>query len=265
MRLIRIAVSVFSLFWGVSGAAALKTLKVGFADAPPYADEKTKDGFEIELMRETLKLMDYDIEVQIFSRARNASMLKKKLIDASSVGDSSLVDEVDGFYAQRCVPYYDFFLSKKSRGLKLARWEDLQKLRIIGFQSAKNIAGPQFKKYAVEGNPNYLERPDQINQPLMLYSDRVDLSFGDANIFNFLAQRVKHIVDISPELVYTDLSVDIKNYQYSRPIFLDKAIRDKFNNKLHEFKKSGRYQELFAKWHLRKAPVDSKNGSGYPF
>jgi polar amino acid transport system substrate-binding protein len=243
----------------------VKKIKVGFADAPPYANAKTKEGFEIDVMRETLKLMGYDIEIVIYSRERAAQVLKNKEVDAASVGNNIIQDGVDGFYAKRCIPYYDFAVTKKSKNLKISKWEDLKNKKILGFQSAKDITGPEYKKNAVDGNPNYMELPDQTSQPLMLFSDRIEVSFGDANIFNYLAETVKDKVDINQPLEYNDVSVNIKNYQFSRPVFFSEDMRNLFNEKLDDLKKSGKYKELFEKWKILKAPIDRQNQDGFPY
>ena len=243
------------MFASTVNLASAKDLNIAFAIVPPYANDKTQSGFEVEVVKEALKYKGYNIKPIFASRSRVAFMLQAKEVDGASVGGAGVVDGKDAYYADRSVPYYDYAVTLKSRNLKLTKMDDLKDKSVIGFQTAKEIVGPEYFN-AVKDNPNYKEYYDQRSQPLMLYSKRVDVTFGDGNIFNALANEVKDQVDTTQEVVYNDVSINPKNYQYSRPVFFDKKIRDDYNLGLKHLKETGRWKELFNKYKLLNNPID---------
>jgi len=214
-------------------------MAVGLA-LPPYNIPETNSGMELEIVREALKLKGYDIVPKYVPFARVKRELKNHTVDGALTitPDSG----IEAFYSDRHIICQNVAVSLKKNNFNIRSIPDLKDKSVLAFQDATIYLGRDFAAMAGQ-NTDYREIAKQQLQINLLYSNRVDTVVLDENIFYY--HRMKNdMVDISQP-------IDIWRIFPPSPFnvaFIDKTVRDDFNEGLKELRESGRYDEIVQKY-----------------
>ncbi len=213
------------------------TAAVGLA-LPPYVLKDTNNGLEVDIVRQALQESGYTLKLDFVPFARVPISLKDKSADcALTINEASGVTGV--FYSQSHITYQNVAVALKSRGLKIAKVEDLKPLRIVAFQDATNYLGNDFRAMA-KSNTGYSELANQEAQVKMLFMDRADAVVMDINIFKYFRQAIKDVPVNAEVTIYPIFPPT--NYKVA---FINKDVCQKFNEGFNKLKASGKYDAIF--------------------
>lgn len=230
----------FSLFFSSLVHTKEITVAAGWS-RPPYIMSESQTGFEIDLVREVLRRLNYKVNIVSFAHNDTIKLLREGKVDiALTLSAKSSIDlaQLSDVY----VVYQNVAISLKSKKLQIPQLEKLNELVVVGFQSASDVLGPDFKQ-AVITNPLYTEMADQKSQVELLFQDQVDVIILDLNVFNYLAAElnqanVLNTVDIHPLFALNRYSAGFK----------DLALKNAFNLELGRFVTSGNYDNLLTRY-----------------
>ena len=215
------------------------TLAVGLA-LPPYNIPETNSGIELDIVREALKIKGYTITPKYVPFARVKRELRNREVDgALTINPDS---GIKAFYSDKHITCQNVIVSLKKNKFKINKVSDLKDKSVLAFQDATLYLGKDFASMA-EKNPKYREIAKQQLQINLLYSNRVDTIVLDKNIFCY---HRKH-----NDKVDTSQRIDMWYIFPPTPFsvaFVDKKVRDDFNEGLRKLRESGRYTEIVEKY-----------------
>ena len=238
-----------TFFWPASLPA--KELKVVFsAYTPPFVLPETKRGIVIDIVTEALAYKGYQVKPYFESIGRSFELFSHKEVDATTIIQES--SKLPAFYSADFMHYHNVAVSLKTKGYQIHQFADLKDLDIIAFQNAHIYLGPKFEA-AVAGNPKYKEIANQEQQVLLLLSNRTNLVVMDRYIFTFyhtkLINEKKVTKDQVPELH------ELFSPTPYKAAFVDKKVRDDFNEGVANLKKSGRYDQIYQEYSQQYFPI----------
>ncbi|MFP4085933.1 MAG: substrate-binding periplasmic protein [Desulfobacteraceae bacterium] len=215
------------------------TLAVGLA-LPPYNIQETDSGMELDIVREALGLKGYTVKAKFVPFAR----VKRELIHKKVDGALTITPDcgIVVFYSDKHIVCQNVAVTLKKNQIDIQDIGDLRDKSVVAFQDATTYLGEAFAEMAKE-NPQYREIADQSLQINLLYSDRIDAIVLDKNIFQYLR---KH-----NDRVDTSQPVDVRPIFDPSPFrvaFIDKQVRDDFNEGLKQLRKTGRYDEIVSQY-----------------
>lgn len=227
--------------------AQSKEITVAFAPVPPYVMQNEKgeySGLEYEIVKEALSVRGYKIIPSSYPLARVIETVKSARVDA---GVRILPSHDTGKYLSDIyITFNNIALGIAGKNLKISTISDLAGKRMVAFQRATIVLGPDFLA-AAQNNQNYFEVADQVQQIQMLFADRVDLAIGEARIMN-------HFIH-SPQ---TNVNSKIPVVEYRifpetpyRVAFVNEQHLKDFNYGLAEIKKNGTYDAIIKKYSSR--------------
>jgi len=215
------------------------TFAVGLALAPYNIPEKNC-GIEMDIVREALEMKGYRIKTKYVPFARRIREIAEGEVDGVlTVNENS---GLDVFLSDPHIACDNVAVSLKKNNFKIGKMGDLKDKSILTFQNAKKYLGKEFVA-AADASPDYREISKQQLQINLLYGDRVDVIVLDENIFYHHRNRNK--------LVDTTQPIDMWHVFPKVPFrvgFVDKKVRDDFNDGLKQLRSSGRYDEIIKKY-----------------
>jgi len=215
------------------------TLAIGLA-LPPYNIPETKSGIELDIVREALKNKGYTIKPKYVPFARVKRELKDQTVDgALTINPDS---GIEAFYSDEHIVCENVVISLKENSFNIKDVNGLKGKSILAFQDATLYLGKDFASMAKQ-NREYREIPKQPLQINLLYSNRVDTVVLDKNIF-YYHRKHNNMVD-------TSQPIDIWQIFPPTPFsvaFVDKKVRDDFNEGLKQLRDTGRYDEIVKKY-----------------
>ncbi len=218
------------------------TFAVGLALAPYNIPEKNC-GIEMDIVREALEMKGYRIKTKYVPFARRIREIAEGEVDGVlTVNENS---GLDIFLSDPHIACDNVAVSLKKNNFKIEKIGDLKGKSILTFQNAKKYLGKEFVA-AADASPDYREISKQELQINLLYGNRVDVIVLDKNIFYYHRKRNK-MVDISQPI---DMWYIFPKVLF-RVGFVDKKVRDNFNDGLKQLYSSGRYDEIINKYILK--------------
>ena len=218
------------------------TFAVGLALAPYNIPEKNC-GIEMDIVREALEMKGYRIKTKYVPFARRIREIAEGEVDGVlTVNENS---ELDVFLSDEHIACENVAVSLKKNNFKIEQISDLKDKSILTFQNAGKYLGKEFVA-AADASPDYREISKQELQINLLYGHRVDVIVLDKNIFHYHRKRNKRVDITQP--------IDMWNIFGKLPFrvgFVDKKVRDDFNDGLKQLRDSGRYDEIINKYSLR--------------
>jgi polar amino acid transport system substrate-binding protein len=218
------------------------TFAVGLALAPYNIPEKNC-GIEMDIVREALEMKGYRIKTKYVPFARRIREIAEGEVDGVlTVNENS---ELDVFLSDEHIACENVAVSLKKNNFKIEKIGDLKGKSILTFQNARKYLGEEFVA-AADASPDYREISKQELQINLLYGHRVDVIVLDKNIFYYHRKRNK-MVDITQP-------IDMWHVFGKLPFrvgFVDKKVRDDFNDGLKQLRSSGRYDEIINKYILK--------------
>ncbi|WP_448212234.1 substrate-binding periplasmic protein [Colwellia sp. MEBiC06753] len=193
---------------------------VGLAK-PPYVAENQKNGFELELVRNVLNMMNASPNYIFVPFGRSEKMLRTEGIDAILTANSNIIKDKKAL-TDVYIVYQNVAISLADRQLQINTIKDLSRYSLATFQSAHHILGGEFAQAALN-SPNYIQVANQKIQLDMLVKKRVDVIIMDINIFNYYLSHYASDIDNSSVNIHTifpqsDYHVAFKNHEYV-PLF----------------------------------------------
>jgi ABC-type amino acid transport substrate-binding protein len=219
---------------------AEQEVKIAFNNAlTPYSIEKSENGIEVEIVRESLQNAGYKL-VPVFSTPeRKDALFDQKVVDGIATVNENSALHAD--YSNVYVTFQDVAITLKSRNLSINNLNDLKGKKISAYQGASSQLGNQFMQFA-KNNPLYSEEEHQLNQNQLLFDGEVDVIIVDRTIFTYLNQMFGK----SSAVVYQPIAFPKVPYRIA---FHDATLRNKFNQGLKKLSKEdiatiyARYQE----------------------
>ena len=218
------------------------TFAVGLALAPYNIPEKNR-GIELDIVRESLAMKGYRIKTKYVPFARRIREIEQGEVDGVlTVNENS---DLDVYLSDQHIVCENVAVSLEKKNFKIEKIADLKDKSILTFQNAKKYLGKEFVA-AAESSPDYREISKQELQINLLYGDRVDVIVLDKRIFYYHKKNNK--------LVDTTQPIDMFYIFEKVPFcvgFVDKRVRDDFNEGLKKLLESGRYDEIVNKYILK--------------
>lgn len=215
------------------------TVAVGLA-LPPYNIPETDSGIELDIVREALQLKGYVIKAKYVPFARVKRELMNREVDAAlTINPDS---GIEAFYSNEHLICQNVVVSLKKNNFNINTIHDLKDRSVLAFQDATLYLGKDFASMA-DQNVTYREIAKQEIQINLLYTNRVDAIVLDKNIF-YHHRKHNNMVDTSQQ-------IDIRPIFPPTPFsvaFVDKTVRDDFNQGLKQLRESGRYDEIVKKY-----------------
>ncbi|MCG6881148.1 MAG: transporter substrate-binding domain-containing protein [Deltaproteobacteria bacterium] len=218
------------------------TVAVGLALAPYNIPEENR-GIELDIVRESLAMKGYRIKTKYVPFARRIREIAQGEVDGVlTVNENS---DLDVYLSDQHIVCENVAVSLKKNNFKIEKISDLKDKSILTFQNAKKYLGKEFVA-AAEASPDYREISGQELQINLLYGDRVDVIVLDKRIFYYHRKNNKMVDTTQPiDMFYIFEKVPF------RVGFVDKKVRDDFNEGLKKLRESGRYDEIINKYILK--------------
>lgn len=215
------------------------TFVVGLALAPYNIPEKNC-GIELDIVREALAMKGYRVKTKYVPFARRILEIAQGEVDGVlTVNENS---DLDVYLSDQHIVCENVAVSLKKKKFEIGKVSDLKDKSILTFQNARKYLGKAFVA-AAEASPDYREISKQELQINLLYGDRVDVIVLDKSIFYYHKKNNK--------MVDTTQPIDIWYIFEEVPFrvgFVDKKVRDDFNDGLKKLRESGRYEEILKKY-----------------
>lgn len=238
--------------WSYTFADQSKTIRLGAnAFIPPYviAKSKSKPGILVEVTKEVIREMGYNVEVYLLSNQRIHLEFIEGNIDASLFLPSITKDKTKAFETKEIIPFKNGFIC-----LNAEKCEEIQKdgnkLTLVGFQNATKYVDKKYSDMVKKHKGKYLEVADQRQQVLGLLSKDYDVVFMDYRIFQY---HLNHIKNSSHP--FAKQAKEIKATQVlwgSQPkrkvAFKSKDLADKFNSAFKQLEDAGKLKLILQRY-----------------
>lgn len=211
---------------------------------PPYVISQSNSGFELDLVRTIFEQLGKSVNFMYVPYGRSYSMLKQGKADVVMTLKPGIDIGETAVLSSSYISYQNVLISRKKKKIKIRRMADIADYSIVGFQNAHLHLGDDYNN-ARKRSSMYLEMANQQKQVEMLILDRVDLVAMDINIFKYWLNKDHNEADLS--------QVDIHRMFKPNPYhlgLLDSQLKNAFDKKLAQYKKTEQYQQLLQKYRL---------------
>lgn len=225
------------------GSAQADTLRVGTGNFPPYFDERGTEGLFNDIIRGVFALMPQH-QLVLVPQMSNYRLVHS-LNDGSMDGAANVfaASDIKGCRTDGVFRFTDVAVTRKDRQLSIDKTADLAGKRVVTYQGAKTFLGPTFAQAVGAGEGNlYREMPQPLMQARALAQGEADVSVGDMYIFLYSIKTLGNPAVRADQFVIHPLFPDT----YSHMAFREQKWCDEFNTALAKFRKSGRYDALYA-------------------
>lgn len=222
-------------------AFAQKSLNIAFGEGRPpfvYQENGKWKGFEIDIVKEALESKGYKVgKVSHVVNKMLEEALKRNFDVSVSVQDIN-----DGaYYSDNFVTYINYAISREEDKIQIDKISDLTKHFPIAWQNAYKNLGEEYAKYygpdKKDKLSNYKEFGNQEEQNKFFWSKRANVIIIDKTIFSWYQKQLAP----NQKVIFHNIFPAETHYQVK---FLDKKIRDDFNEALHAMRKNGRYEAI---------------------
>ena len=248
-RVLMLAVFGLSALFSSSLAALAEPVRFGLREAAPMVQVRpdgSLGGLEYEIIQATLQAAGMTLVPYVGSNARLVVAADGKAVDgfAPVIGDPP-----DGItLTDSYITYQNVAMTLAKRRIKLERMEDLSRYRVLAFQRATQILGPDFKA-AVSRAPLYREEPKQVLQAAGLLHDRYDVVIADTRI---LQHHIAAALAETGIRLPTDAPVVTEHRLFPATFycagFHDPALAARFNAGLRRIRDDGTYDAIMARY-----------------
>ncbi|MEJ2587995.1 MAG: transporter substrate-binding domain-containing protein [Deltaproteobacteria bacterium] len=215
------------------------TLAVGLALAP-YDIPESDSGLELDIVREALGTKGYTVKTKFVPFARVKRELMSKTVDGALTLTPAC--GIVAFYSDDHIVCENVVVSLADRPFKIRSVDDLKDKHVVAFQDATRYLGEAYARMAKQ-NPDYREIADQTLQINLLYTGRCDAIVLDKNIFEYHRKHNTRVDTTQPINIW-----HLFNPSPFKVAFIDKKVRDDFNEGLKTLRNSGRYKEIIQKY-----------------
>ncbi|MFY8092723.1 MAG: substrate-binding periplasmic protein [Niveispirillum sp.] len=227
--------------------AAAETVRFGLREAPPLVQTMPDGqlrGLEFELLTAIFAAADLQIDPYLGSNARLALAAGEGAVEgfAPVVGMPP-----DGLYlTDSYITYHNVAVTLATRGIRLERPGDLRGLRVLAFQRAGKVLGPEFAD-AILDAADYREEPVQALQAKGLLYGRYDVLIGESRV---LMYNINQVLTAAGEggrgLPVVEHRLFAPNHY--RAGFRDPVLVARFNQGLSRIRADGSYQAILNRY-----------------
>lgn len=226
------------LMFSVRLYALDKTLTVAVNDGAPWAyyDNTTGvTGIDVEIIRQIFQTLGYQTEFHLLGYNR----LIKEFNDGKfDVASPAAFASDSGHFTAHYLPFQDVAVSLKHKSLKIEQISDLHNKKIVAYQFASSVLGPEFANSVKQAN--YIEIAERELQLKLLVNHRADVVIGERRLLSYITQQ--HFPDI--ELAIHPIFVT----QSYGAIVKDRQLQQLFDQQLIKMQASGELQRILQQW-----------------
>ncbi len=207
---------------------------------PPYAIPENDSGIEVDIIRTAMSKKGHTVKIRYVPFGRVARDFSRSKSDAGSplAPSSGIIAE----YSDSHLVYENVAVTLDENGLEIKNINQLGIYRVVAFTDAKIFLGSVFAGMA-NGNSEYREVGNQINQNRLLHKKRVDVTIGDYRIFQYYDKKLASEEKLKPIKFHRIFSPTPYNVA-----FKDERLRDDFNAGLQEMRSTGEYEKIISKY-----------------
>jgi len=221
-------------------ASAAQSREVALAmspSIPPYVIKETQGGIMSDIVKEALAIKGHTVkEINYVSNKRLVAMVQSGQVDG---GINTPPNLMTGFVSEPILYFENVVIASKAKKYQFNHISDLAPFRVQAFQYAKAFLGPEFIAMTEE-NSSYSEVILQVNQLRHLFLDRTDAIILDRQVFLYYLNKLRGQMTNIPDVTYFTLFPKAPRHA----VFLEKEMRDGFNEALLMMKSSGRLQAI---------------------
>ncbi|OYQ32528.1 hypothetical protein CHU95_17215 [Niveispirillum lacus] len=227
--------------------AAAETVRFGLREAAPMVQtlpDGRLTGLEFELLSAIFAAADMQIEPYLGSNARLALAASESVVQgfAPVVGSPP-----DGLHlTDSYITYNNVALTLGARGIRLTQTADLSGLRVMAFQRANKVLGPDYTA-AIAQAADYREEPVQALQAKGLLYGRYDVLIGESRVLTY---HIAKVLEAAGEQTQRLPIVEHRLFPPTRYCagFRDPALVTRFNDGLRRVKTDGTYQAILNRY-----------------
>ncbi len=203
-------------------------------------------GIEVDIFRETLKLMGHTLKIKTMDRG----LVKRSLSSSKKVDIASGVNlSTDRYhYSDKIIEYVNFAITLENDNISLNSVNDLRHYSISTWPGAHTALGPAFARlYGRKGTHrnSYTQFSSQLQQNIAFWSNETEAMIIDRNIFAYYRNMLKDTLPTFRKVVMAPLFNKETPYYAA---FKDKKLRGEFNDALATIRYNGTYQKIIDKY-----------------
>lgn len=213
-------------------------LRVGLHLSAPwsfYNADGELDGIEYQLLSRIFRRAGLNVEYELHSYSRLLKQFSDKKLDCAS---PVAVEVAGASYSRDFLPFQDVAVSLQARHLKVDTLAQLSDKRIVAYQQAQQVLGPEFSRAI--SNASYLELAERELQLELLFSDRVDLVIGERRVLQYLAAMLAPQHLLTTHYLFAEKAYPAACWQ--------PALRDVIDQGLLQLQQSGEYQHIIQQY-----------------
>ncbi len=223
-------------------------LSVGFS-VPPYVIAGQNRGAELDIVREAMALEGYRVvPFYVSNKRRNAEYTDGVTDGAMTVSPH---EELEGHYSKTYITYQNVAISLAARRFDIKKIADLADKRIVAFQTASKVLGPEFSR-AISGRDTYREVAKQYEQIIRLYAGDVDVVVGDKNILRWFAKNSEYPEELDTAQPIAIHQIFLPGHKYV--VFRNRSLTVAFDRGIDTLKENGRYDEILTSYGFNVIP-----------
>lgn len=238
--MIRVSCLTVLLWLAIAFAATAEPLRVGMHLSAPWSFFNTKgerDGIEYQLLSRIFQRAGIAVDYEFHSYSR----LLKQFADGKLDCASPVAIAIEGAsYTQPYLPFQDVAVSLAERGLVLDNLLQLAGLRIVAYQQARQVLGPEFSQAVAQAN--YIEIAKRELQLELLFNQRVDLVIGERRVLQYLAAELSPQHTLKLHSLFAQQTYPAACWQPDITAILDKGLQ--------QMADSGELQQVLAQFSL---------------
>jgi len=209
-------------------------------DGPPHMIKEIDGGIDIDIVKQVLNQVGYDIDIIYVPLKRAKLMVSENKADVF-LPTFFQPDNKNIYLSNPIISYKPMVFSLKSNNISYTSIHDLKNLSIVTFQGASGYFGEEFAKFSQKSD--YQELHNMAKFPELLLKKRYDVVILDFYIFYYFLK--KQLEKNRAQYAYKEItSSPLVSEVHAYAGFNDKALRDKFNLQLSIFQQAENDQRI---------------------
>lgn len=169
------------LFWtSESSARPLLRVGIGYSDQVNKSPQGSSYTFEVLMTYQLLTELGYEVNFVTAPYAKLTELLKQHQLDIATRQSGSLNPEL--YYSSPYSTFNNQVFALHDFSSAIQKPTDLNQYRIVAFQNASKVLGPEFYQVSQQNNA-YQELLDHTQAIQMLLKQRTELVVMDKNTF----------------------------------------------------------------------------------
>lgn len=213
----------------------------------PWVMSEDDSGILIDLMRETMEPLGYEIEAVYYPYARRIKSYQAQAVDVvCDINENNIINsKLEGYFSGNIYAYENYAFSLNKNNYNFNEISELRDYSILSWQGARKQLGQEYDLMA-ENNPSYIETHNQKHQVKMLFVERVEVIQMDKNIYEYYHSKL-----VKNNEIDANLAVDRFGLFGQNPngfLFRSAKARNDFINQINLMKQDGRFEKVFSKY-----------------